>query len=188
VGTTDIVLATPDASLSGTHSPRQRISNNMQEDTYSAAQTMVRDLCPIHLAYSLDNQTTILQMLQSGGVKITSFKRGKRDGEPMVQIKFDAQNGPNGRYGPWKGTLLISPAEGYALRHYEYTTGSGSHAITVSGALTYGLNNKGIPLVQKIDRRQEQGTAHALVERSVLDVSSFDTDPPRDFRFRADAF
>ena len=188
VGTTDIVLATPDASLSGTHGPKARISNNMQEDSYSTARAMVRDLCPFYLAYSFDNQNTILSMLQSSNVKITSFKRGQRDGEPMIQIKYDQQTGPDGRFGPWSCTLLISPAEGYALRVFERTKGTGASTITVSGSLSYSLDPHGVPLVDKIERREEQGPARTLVDRSVLNVSKFNTTPPRDFRFTADAF
>ncbi len=82
---------------------------------------------------------------------------------------------------------MISPDEGYALREYARTTGQGEQQLTFRGTLTYNVDRNGIPLVEQIDCRQEQGSRGALIQRDVVDVSKFDTEPPRESYFRADS-
>jgi hypothetical protein len=187
-GGTQVFLATPDASLQTFQSPGSPMFdfNSIKEDGYGEAKTRIRDLCPLNYAYSFDNQTTILDMLQSGNVRITSFKTGKRNGERMIQIQYQQQVDPDGRQGPWTCCLLISPDEGYALRDYSRTTGHGDETVTIRGSLNYGVDHHGIPLVERMEGRREQGRRGTLIERDSISISRFDTATPDMIYFGAD--
>ncbi len=189
VGGTDIFLAMPGASMQAYRRNNGEVSNQpFDEDGYRQANSSIRELCPISFPYTMGTQGTILTMLQSGDVKIASFKRGKRDGEPMIQIKYTQQVDPDGRYGPWDGTLLISPAEGYALRSFTRTAGQGDRQVTYSGSLSYTLNVEGVPLLQQFERREQRGAGGVVVERQNMAISEFNTQPPRSYLFSADGF
>jgi hypothetical protein len=181
---TEILLATPTASMQGYQRPDRQLANaNMKEISYDEARARVRDVCPLSFPYSMGTQGTILDMLQSGGTKVTSFKTGKLDGEPMIQITYEQQVDPNGRYGPWKCTLHISPDEGYALRSFSRTS-TGGQPTTVRGTLSYDVDINGIPLMRSLAQRTQQGGS--VTERLSVSISNFDTARPDLNGFRAD--
>ncbi|MEX2114106.1 MAG: hypothetical protein WD845_13025 [Pirellulales bacterium] len=189
VGGTDIFLAMPGASMQAYRRDNGEVANQpFDEDGYSQANTSIKELCPISFPYTMGTQGTILTMLQSGDVRITSFKKGKRDGEPMIQIKYIQQVDPDGQYGPWNGTLLISPTEGYALRSFTRTAGEFDRQVTYSGSLSYTLNVDGVPLLQQFERSEQRGSGGVVVERQNMAISEFDTQPPRNYLFSADGF
>jgi hypothetical protein len=185
-GKTRVVLATPEASLQTKQSPGNEMFDfdSIKEDGYGEARMQIGGLVPLYLAYSFDNQGTILDSLARGAT-ITLFKTTHKGGERLVNIHYEQPVDPQGRQGPWKCTLLIAPDEGFALREYSRTTGSGARQVTFRGRLKYSLSRGGVPLVESIDRRQWQGGA--LVERTLINVSQFDTEPPRKGYFRADS-
>jgi hypothetical protein len=187
-GGTQVFLATPDASLQTYQTPGNQMFDfsSIKEDSYGEAKTRIRDLCPINYAYSFDNQTSILDMLQSGNVRITSFKTGKLNDQRMFQINYLQEVDPDGQQGPWTCSILISPEEGYAMRQYSRTTGRGDAAVTIRGSLSYGLDHNGIPLVERIERRREQGARAALIQRDNLNITSFNTQTPDMIYFGAD--
>jgi hypothetical protein len=186
-GKTLVVLATPDASLHTYQTPGDPMFDfdSIKEDQYGPAKTRIGHLVPLHLAYSFNNQGTILDALSRSDVKITGFKTTHKDGQRLVTINYEQQVDPEGRQGPWKCSLVIAPDEGFSLRAYSRTTGTGSRQITFRGSLKYSVDRNGIPLVESIDRRQFQGATQ--VERNVVSISKFDTEPPRKSYFRADS-
>jgi hypothetical protein len=186
-GKTLVVLATPDASLHTYQSPGDPMFDfdSIKEDQYGPAKARIGSLVPLHLAYSFNNQGTIIDSLSRSDVKITGFKTTHKDGERLVTIHYEQMTDHEGRPGPWNCSLLIAPDEGFALRSYSRTTGSGSRQVTFRGSLKYSVDRHGVPLVESIDRRQFQGNAQ--VERNVVSVSKFDTEPPRKSYFRADS-
>ncbi|MGD9722742.1 MAG: hypothetical protein AB7O59_15520 [Pirellulales bacterium] len=187
VGGMDTVLATPDASLQGYQEPNtQRMSNKMKEYTYDDSRVAIDRLIPLAFPYSLGTQGTILDMLRSGGVTITSFKTGSRDGERMIQIKYDQQVSPDGQYGPWKCSLLLAPDQGYTLRDYEWTAGFGSQRVSVRGSLSYSVDSKGVPLLESFSRTDLRGSSP--ISKQSLSISKFDTEQPTLIEFRADGF
>ena len=187
IGGTRVYLATPDASLQTFQHPGSEMFDTIKQDDYSEARSRIGDVCPINYAFAFNNRESILEMLLSSNVKVTSFKKGKKSGETMFQIKYEQQTDPNGRQGPWKCELLISPDEGYALREYSRTTGQGNDQSTFRGKLTYGLDHNGLPLMQSIQCRQEQGPGAKLVERDEINISWFNTETPPDKFFQADS-
>ena len=179
----------PGASMQSYRSSGGKIANRpMGEDAYGEASTTIRDMCPVTFPYTMGTQGTILDMLQSGGTKITSFKRGKLDGEPMIQINYEQQVDPDGNYGPWKCTLHIAPEEGYSLRTFSRTAGQGDRLVTVSGSLNYSLNSRSVPLLSSFERTQLRGGSGQVTERQSITISDFDTERPSPFIFSADGF
>jgi hypothetical protein len=118
-------------------------------------------------------------------VRITRFQRVKDKGERLYRIEYEQSLDPEGRQGPWKCLLLISPDEGYALREYSRSTGSGGQQVTYSGSLKYSPDIDGVPLIDSIDLRQHHGST--LVDRTVISISKFDTAAPKKGYFRADS-
>jgi hypothetical protein len=189
VGGTDIFLAMPGASMQAFRGAGGEVANQPYvEDGYSVANASIKQLCDISFPYTMGGQGTILSMLQSGDVKIGSFKKGKRDGEPMIQIKYLQQVDPQGRRGPWNCTLLIAPLQGYALRSYTRTAGTGSQQVTHSGSLSYTLNVDNVPLLQQLERVEQRGPGGVVVERQDMSITTFDTEPPKSYLFSADGF
>lgn len=187
VGGTDIFLAQPGASLQAYRNGSGEITNQPYiEDGYNQATTSIRDLMPLSFPYTMGGQRSILAQLQSGDVKITSFKRGTVNGERMIQIKYVQHVDPDGRQGPWNCKLLIAPHEGYALRQFSRTAGQGSGQVTTSGTLSYTLNADEVPLLQQFDRTERRGGVE--VERQTYSISKFDTERPKSYLFSADGF
>jgi hypothetical protein len=184
---TDILLATPSVSLRCPKLPKtSEVANSSTWISYDEAKASIRNICPLSFPYSMGTQGTILAMLRSGGVRITAFKTGTQDGERMIQIKYIQQVAPDGSYGPWKCSLLIAPDEGYALRDYSWTTGRGSRQFTILGSLRYTLDLNGTPLLQQYVRKEVQGAGGAVNQEQTIGISSFDTETPNRYYFRAD--
>lgn len=185
VGRTRFILATPQVSLEGTRNKNGLLPNDSTIPSYTDADRSIRAMCPYTFPYTMGaRQGTILNMLQSGGTTITSFKTGTLDGQRMVRIKYKQQVDPQGRRGPWTCTAYISPEEGYALRRFSRSTGQGSRQLTLSGSLSYTINPDGIPLLERLERSEKQGDN--VVERQTMSVSKFDTTRPTDYWFTAD--
>ncbi len=185
VGRTSLFLATPQVSFQGMRLPDGLLPNNSQIGGYSDIAATIHAICPLSFPYTMGTQGTILDMLQSGGVKITSFKTGTIDGERMIQIRYLQQVDSQGRYGPWDCTIFISPAEGYALHSYRWTTGQGDRQLTLSGSLSYRVTPNGIPFLESLERREERGDD--VIERQAMSVSDFDTTRPTNYYFTADS-
>ncbi len=189
VGGTDIYLAQPGASMQSYRDDNGEIANRpFLEDGYNQATTSIRELVPISFPYTMGTRGTILSMLQSGDVKITSFKKGTVDGERMVQIKYIQQVDPDGRHGPWNAELLIAPDEGYALRQFSRTAGRGDGQVTTSGSLSYSLNADNVPLLRQFEQTERRGAAGTVVEQRTFNISEFSTEPPKSYLFSADGF
>jgi hypothetical protein len=189
VGGTDIFLAQPGASMQSYRNDSGEIANRpFVEDGYNQATSSIRDLMPIAFPYTMGGRGTILTMLQSGDVKITSFKRGSVDGERMIQIKYIQQVDPDGRRGPWNAELMIAPEEGYALRQFSRTAGRGEETVTTSGTLSYSLNADGVPLLRQFEQTEARGAAATIVEQRTFGISEFSTEPPKSYLFSADGF
>jgi hypothetical protein len=187
VGGTDILLAMPGASMQAYRNSNGEVANQpFAEDGYSVANAGIKGLCNISFPYTMGGQANILQMLHSGNVKIASFKKGKRDGEPMIQIKYSQLVDPEGRQGPWNCSLLLAPLQGYALRSYTRTAGTAGRQVTFSGSLSYTLTPNNVPLLQQLDRIERHGST--VVERQSISVSRFSLEPPDGYIFSADGF
>jgi hypothetical protein len=187
VGGTDIYMAMPGASMLAYRNGKGELANRpMDEDGYRQAKNSIGELCPISFPYTMGTPGTILSMLQRSDVKITSFKRGKVDSQPMIKIEYEALVGPDGRQGPWTCSLRLSPNEGYALRQYTCTAGHGSQQVTLSGSLSYTMSVHDEPLLAELVRSEHRGSQ--LVERHTISISEYKTQAPLNFQFSADAF
>ena len=185
VGKTRLILATPEVSLQGVRGAGGLLPNSSQIDSYAELDRSIHEIVPLSYPYTMGaKQGTILDMLQTGGTTIKSFKTGTLDGDRVIQIKYKQQVDPEGRQGPWECMLYVAPEEGYSLRSFSRTAGKGTRQLTVSGSLSYTINPDGIPLLERLERREERGGS--IVQKQAVSVSEFDTNRPTNYWFTAD--
>ncbi len=184
---TNIILATPSVSLRCIQSNQLAdVTNGSQWIPYNEAKAAIEVICPLSFPYSMGTEGTIVDMLRAGGTQLTAFKTGTQDGMPMIKIEYTQQVAPDGQYGPWDCSLLISPDEGYALREYTRTRTQGGSRLTIQGRLRYSVNLDGIPLLEHYTRKDVQGGRNSVTQQQTISISKFETTTPNKYFFRAD--
>jgi len=186
VGEKVMAMATPFGSLITTTQPNHKFFDDAWETKYKDTVARIDSGCLMNYPYSLNSQGTVLDMLLSPAVKVTGMRNFKSGGLPMVEIKYEEHATHNGHSGRWVSSLVLSPSEGWALRGFTRTTGSGSHEIIQRASVTYSGEEDGIPLVQSITAETLRG-GRATRQESI-EVEDIDLGAPNNEHFMSEAF
>jgi hypothetical protein len=180
VGSIEVFLATPDASLRGVGVDSVPALDTTWQLSYSEAKARIEEAFPIDQPYALGD-STVLEFLRSSQVHVDNVKNVDHKGQQYVKVVYQGAAG-----GP-KSYVLLSPSEGWAVREYSRTTGSGASAKTVKGKIGYTQSNKGLPLVQSIES-WEYDAKGRNVRHELVTVSDFTIGDPENVTFGADGF
>jgi hypothetical protein len=186
VGAKQMQMATPQGSLNTLTGPKSDYFDDARETSYDETVSQIDAGCLLNYPYSLDSSGTILDTLTKGGVKITSVKKIESLGEALVQITYEETATHAGRTGTWKTRLVLSPADGWALRGFTRTMGTGSNQITQRAKLSYSGVQDGVPLVQTIESETLEGGRP--IKREAVDVTEVKLGDPDDYYFTSFAF
>jgi hypothetical protein len=187
VGAKKLQMATPIGSLStytNAHSTSQ-VFDDARERSYGDTLSQIDNDCLLNYPYALDSSGTILDMLLKPGVKITEVKKIDAQGESFVQISYEETGTHAGHSGKWKGRLVVSPSEGWALRGFTRTL-AGSHPVTQRAKLTYSGEQDGIPLVSTIETETLEGKTP--VKREAIEITDSKLGDPDEYYFTSFAF
>jgi hypothetical protein len=186
VGAKLMQMATPQGSLNTVTGPKSDYFDDARETSYDDTVSQIDSGCLLNYPYSLDSSGTIVDALTKGGVKITAVKKIESLGEALVQIAYEENASHAGRSGTWKTRLVLSPSEGWALRGFTRTLGSGSSQVVQRAKISYSGAQDGIPLVQSIESETTDGGRP--VKREAIDVSEVKLGDPDDYYFTSFAF
>jgi hypothetical protein len=186
VGAKEMRMATPYGSLSSYTAPNSQYFDNAQQTSYAETVAQIDNGSLLNYPYSLSSSGTILDMLLKPGVKVTSAKSFKSEGQELVQIDYQETASHAGRTGLWKSSVVLSPSEGWALRGFTRTLGQGTSAVTQRAKLSYSGAADGIPLVQTIEAETLSGKSS--VQREAIAVSKIKFGDPDDYFFDSFSF
>ena len=186
LGSTEILLATPGASLRASWGPTSPAFDTAGELSDGDAKSSIETTCRLYQPYALDERENILEHLKRDSVRIVSYRVVALEGRSSVKISYDETRSERGHKAEWKAWLVLSPSEGWALRQYSRTTGEGNRQVTFQGSLDYdGTSEDGVPLLRRIDCWQQQGSSQTYVERDVISITRFESGAPSQYYFRA---
>jgi hypothetical protein len=186
VGTVEVYLATPDASMYGTGRVNAPAIDVAQELTYSQALSQINKAFPIDKPFSMGSDGTVLNMLQSPQVHAGKPEKIDYKGQKFVKISY-GQHVP-GSHGESKSYVILSPSEGWAVREFSKSTGQGASEKRIRGKISYGESRDGVPMVEKIETWQYEGAQQTLVAHETIQISKFDANDPNMSYFGADKF
>lgn len=186
VGSKELHLATPDGSLTTYMAPGSEFFDDAKQTGYAGTVAQIDKGSLLNYPYSLDGTTTILDMLLNPSVKVTSVKKTKSSGEPLVQIGFQETAQHAGRTGLWKSMMVLSPSDGWGLRSLTRTLGQGSDQVSQTIKVSYSGQQDGIPLVQTIAQETLNGTTP--VRRESIEVTETKFGDPDNYYFTSFAF
>lgn len=185
VGATEMSMATPIGSLSTYMAPGSQFFDDARQTSYADTVSQIDNGCLLKYPYSLDEGGTILDMLLKPGVKVTAVKTIKSDGQELVKIDYEETAQHAGHMGLWNSSLVLAPAEGWALRGFTRTSGQGSDQVTQRAKLTYSGIENGIPLLDSIESETLWGRSK---QREAIGVSKIKLGDPDDHYFTSFAF
>jgi len=186
LGSTQILLATPGASMRASRGPRAPAFETAKELSDGDARSSIETTCRLYQPYALDERENILEHLKRDSVKIVSYRQVTLEGRSVVKISYTETRSEAGQKGVWKAWLVLSPSDGWALREYSRTIGEGARQVTFQGSLDYeGVTDDGVPLVSRIDFWQQRGSSQEYVERDVINITRFVQGAPSPYYFRA---
>jgi hypothetical protein len=182
VGAIEMRMATPYGSLVTYTLPDSEFFDDARETSYNDTVAEIDSGSLMNYPYALDSNGTILDMLLSPGVKVTGVRKFKAEGLPMVEIKYQERGTYAGYYGVWDSSLVLSPAEGWALRGFTRTSGRFTQRANVS----YSGSEEGIPLLSSIET-ETVANGRATRRESIL-VNQIKLGAPDDYFFTAFAY
>lgn len=186
LGSTEVLLSTPGASLSASWEPDSPAFDTARELSDGDARSSIETTSRLFQPYALDERENILEHLKRDSVRIVSYREVALEGRDVVKISYNDTLFEAGRKAEWKAWLILSPSEGWALRQYSRTTGEGDRQVTFQGSLEYGgVSEDGVPLLQRIDCWKQQGRSQTYFERDVISISRFVLGTPSQYYFRA---
>jgi hypothetical protein len=168
VGGSDLFMATRDGSLTTVRNPGSEVFDDAKQLNYGDTKSRIDDTCLLTFPYACVGQGTVLEYLRQSTVKVLSVKKIKRDDESLVKVNFHETTGRQDRSTQWSSWVLLSPAEGWAVREFSRTSGQGDAAVTYRGSVEYEGQQNGIPLASRIVSIKEKGPSHACVERETV--------------------
>lgn len=185
VGGTDMYMATGIGSLVTVRAPGKTVFDNARELKYGDTKTKIQDTCRLNEVYTFGSYGTVLEFLRRPGVSAVQVKNSTVDGRPMVRVEFREVTGRSDNPKAWKSYFVFSPTEGWAIREYARSTGSGDAEITYRGKLTYSGTREGVPIVEQIQHLEDHGRKHKVVLRETVVVSVFSPVEPDEEFFTA---
>lgn len=185
VGKSDMYMATGIGSLTTVRNPGSQVFDDARQLSYGDTRSRIESTCLLNYPYTFDSHATLYSFLQQPGVRAVQVKKIKRDDELLVKVSYSETAAREDRPTDWKSWFLLSPAEGWAIREYERSTGEGERMMTYRGTLTYEGAQDGVPLVKQIVTTQEQGPAHKCVVRESVMVSKIVPGDPAGHYFTA---
>ena len=181
-GGTDMYMATGIGSLVTIRAPGEKVFDNARELKYGDTKTKIQDTCRLNEVYTFGSYATVLEFLRQPGVSAVKVKNSTVDGRPMVKVQFREVTGRSDSPKAWTSFFVFSPTEGWAIREYARTTGSGDAEITYRGKLTYSGTREGVPIVEQIQHVEDHGRKHQVVLRDTIVVSQFKPgEPPNEY-------
>lgn len=170
LGGKEMQMATPWGSLSTYTPPGHKFFKDAQQIPYDQTVSEIDRRSLLNYPYSLDSSGTILDMLLRPGVKVTRVNKVDSPGNSMVQITYEETAQHAAQAGLWKSSVVLSPAEGWALVGFSRTMGQGSGRITQRAKLTYSGVQNGIPLVRTIESETVRG--ESVTRQEAVEVSN----------------
>ena len=176
VGATEMSMATPWGSLTTVTGPQSQWFDNAKQQKYGNVVASIDRRSLLTYPYSLDSSGTILEMLQRSSVEVSGVKWIRQQGEPLVQVTYRENARHAGHAGDWNSVLVLSPADGWALRSFSRTLNEGGARITQRGALQYERGPSGIPLVRAINVETVDG--NRVTRRETVSVGDIQFGAP----------
>ncbi len=187
VNSSEAFIATGIGSLTAYTGPTSDVFDTATEISYSQAVSRIENGCPLLTPYKAVGQTSLLEILKLPSVKVDSVQKITIEGEPLVKVTYDESSGQRNQpaHRSW---YVLSPAEGWAVREYSRSTGTGDNVVLHRGILKYDGMHDGVPLLSHIECWQEQGAKRVCLMRETVDISSFSPLPADDYWFTAWTF
>jgi hypothetical protein len=176
VGAIEMRMATPWGSLITRTNPGSDFFDDATELPYDKTVAEIYNGSLMNYPYSLVPGTTILDMLLSSEVDITSVKAIKSKGEQLVEITYRHEAKFAGHSGRWNCRLVLSPRDGWGLRGFVRTLGSGSSQVTESASVSYSGHQGGVPLISAIESETTEGAK--VIKREMISVGEVTFEAP----------
>lgn len=184
VGGKEMRMATPWGSLSTYTAPGSDFFDDAKQIPYDQVVAEIDESSLLNYPYSLNSTGTILDMLLKSSVKVTSTEVVESEGLKLVRINYEETARYADHQGRWKSWLVLSPAEGWALRGF--TRSSDSGRITQRASLSYSGLRDGVPLLQSIQTETAQG--RTPTRREEIQVTKIKLGKPDSFYFDSWSF
>ena len=160
--------------------------------SYEESRARIEQLFPFNRPYDFESSGTLLELLRRSQVNVLAIQKTMQNGQSLVKVRFEEVGTPpiGVRNGPVeeRSYVMLSPAEGWAMRGYLKTTGRGADETRYRGTVSYNGSRNGVPVVDRIESWQEKGPKRTCVLHEIVQVSSFVTGDPPDVVFTGDGF
>lgn len=173
VGATDLYMATSIGSLVTMRAPGETVFHDARELKYGETKDKIQNTCHINDVYSFGGKPTVLDFLKQPSVSAVKMTSSQKNGQPLLKIAFREITGREDASTTWQSYVVLSPTEGWAIREYQRTSGSGDHEVTYRARLTYGGVRERVPIVDQIEYVEQRGKQKQVVLRESIRISQF---------------